>query len=368
MRGVPDAVIAPVLDCVFSWKPFKTGVRRLFYVPASISRGRLAQNPREAKSRDFPANASVEEQLKFLVNFAVLAPSVHNTQPWLFRVLDHTVEIYADRSRALPVVDPEDRSLVISCGSCVSLFGSVLDAFGFPFSCSVFPDMSDPDLMARITVSSRPDDVTIDEDQLKAITSRNTIRRGFQSLPLPTAFTAHFVGDEDALPEFLCVVKDREAETLILKQVQDTERTYQSDIRYRRESDSWMHPMRQRSRDGIPMNPEEPTTISSCWSSEGLSDHSTLLMVLTEPSDTPRAWLETGDHLMQVLIKAASFGVNAAIMNLPATSKQVREIIKPLTQCEGDPILLLRFGRPQRKLITPRRSSVDVMLHPGFRH
>src|ERR1051326_2408409 len=33
---------------------------------------------------DFPARASLAEQFAFLLNYAVLAPSSHNTQPWCF--------------------------------------------------------------------------------------------------------------------------------------------------------------------------------------------------------------------------------------------------------------------------------------------
>lgn len=334
----------------------------------AIPNARSSQNPREVRPDDFPADASTEDQLKFLVNYAVLAPSVHNTQPWLYRVLDRTVEIYADRSRALPVTDPEDRSLIISCGSTIQLFLEVMQAFGFDPNCSIFPDLADPDLLARITVQPRHRSAAIDGDVIRAIKSRNTIRRGFLNLPLPTTFMERFAPESGALPDSVCVVSEPEAEAMILEQLLQTERAYRDDIHYRRESDSWMHPMRARSRDGVPMPPEETHPIESCWSTQDLSPDATLLAVLTEKQDTPRAWLQTGQELMRVLLSASELGVNAAIMNLPPSSEQVKALIRPVGGCEGDPILLLRFGRPRRKLITPRRSSVDVMLHPGFRH
>jgi nitroreductase len=34
----------------------------------------------------FPEQSSPAEKLKFLLQYAVLAPSSHNTQPWLFRI------------------------------------------------------------------------------------------------------------------------------------------------------------------------------------------------------------------------------------------------------------------------------------------
>jgi len=54
-----------------------------------------------------------KERLRFALRYAIRAPSGHNTQPWRFRIAGDGVEIYADRSRILPVVDPVDRALVI---------------------------------------------------------------------------------------------------------------------------------------------------------------------------------------------------------------------------------------------------------------
>jgi len=55
-----------------------------------------------------------------LIRSACSAPSVHNTQPWTWRVLDSTtIELYADRTRQLPATDPLGRDLAISCGAAL---------------------------------------------------------------------------------------------------------------------------------------------------------------------------------------------------------------------------------------------------------
>jgi nitroreductase len=70
-------------------------------------------------ARDFPADRDLEEQTRGLIPWAILAPSSHNTQPWLFRVQDNVIDLRADRTRGLPVVDPLDRELMMSCGAAL---------------------------------------------------------------------------------------------------------------------------------------------------------------------------------------------------------------------------------------------------------
>ena len=50
---------------------------------------------------------------------ALQAPSVHNTQPWRWRLVDDTVELHADRGRHLVATDPDGRDLVLSCGAAL---------------------------------------------------------------------------------------------------------------------------------------------------------------------------------------------------------------------------------------------------------
>src|SRR5215203_1814929 len=45
------------------------------------------------------------------------APSLHNAQPWAFRVGPAEVEVYADLGRRVPVADPDDRQLFLGVGA-----------------------------------------------------------------------------------------------------------------------------------------------------------------------------------------------------------------------------------------------------------
>jgi len=65
---------------------------------------------------DFPEQAKIEEQIRFILSLAILAPSTHNSQPWLFRLKENVCDVYADMKIKLPESDKTGRDLFISLG------------------------------------------------------------------------------------------------------------------------------------------------------------------------------------------------------------------------------------------------------------
>lgn len=55
-------------------------------------------------------------RLESLVDYALLAPSSHNTQPWSFAVCGNEIRVFVDRERWLRVADPDQRELYLSAG------------------------------------------------------------------------------------------------------------------------------------------------------------------------------------------------------------------------------------------------------------
>src|SRR5690242_20340071 len=98
----------------------------------------------------FPRTASPAVKLQFLLHYAVLAPSTHNTQPWRFNIAHNTVELYVDYSRALPVADPQGREAVISCGAALFYLRAAIRYFGYTDLVVPFPTPHTPDLLAHV--------------------------------------------------------------------------------------------------------------------------------------------------------------------------------------------------------------------------
>src|SRR5215211_5237733 len=108
--------------------------------------------PWAVSEAEYPTKGDTEERVRFLLGYAILARSGHNTQPWLFRIRDQAVEVLADRTRALPVVDPDDRALVIGCGAALATLRIAARQLGFRADVDVLPDPRDEDLVARVSL------------------------------------------------------------------------------------------------------------------------------------------------------------------------------------------------------------------------
>lgn len=70
----------------------------------------------DIKKEDFPDKGSLADKIRFVLGYAILAPSTHNSQPWLFKIENASVKIYYDPNLKLPEADPKERGLYISMG------------------------------------------------------------------------------------------------------------------------------------------------------------------------------------------------------------------------------------------------------------
>jgi nitroreductase len=68
--------------------------------------------------------------LKRPLRAAILAASPHNTQPWLFRIADNTITVFADRARNLGTFDPFRREMHLGIGALVENLVLAARAFG----------------------------------------------------------------------------------------------------------------------------------------------------------------------------------------------------------------------------------------------
>lgn len=75
------------------------------------------------------------------LRFGILAPSAHNTQPWLFELMSPTkARVYTDSSRLLPRTDPPDRQIHISHGTLLEVTAIAASALGHRAEIGITPE------------------------------------------------------------------------------------------------------------------------------------------------------------------------------------------------------------------------------------
>ncbi|HEY7148242.1 MAG TPA: hemerythrin domain-containing protein [Gaiellaceae bacterium] len=330
----------------------------------------------DLEARDFPRRGLPAEKLAYLLQYAVLAPSSHNSQPWRFRLRDDAVELLADRSRALPVVDPDDRELTMSCGAALLTLRAAIRQHGLMPEVELLPDGSDPDLLARVRLGERRPPARADRLLFWAISARQTNRNAFEPRPVP----------EELLAELRLAVEEEGAQVKIFEHDEDRRRLADlvaeadkrqfADGSFRRELAAWMHRSRRRSRDGMPIeslhipkpiDPIAPFVVRTFDVGRGVAAHdrkiadgSPVLAVLGTPGDEPRDWLIAGQALARLLLRAAQDGVSASFLNQPIEVAELRAPVSELARI-GVPQIVLRMGYGPPVKPTPRRPLSDVV-------
>ena len=327
---------------------------------------------------DFPAAGTPVEQMEFLLNYAVLAPSNHNTQPWLFEIHGEAIHLFADRTRALPMTDPEDRELIISCGAALFHLRVAMRHFGVLGPVETFPDPTKPDWLARLELGSGNENYPEETLLFHAIPKRRTNRQPFQDDPLPEPVLGALREVAQQEHAWLNYVQGDANRQVLAALIAEADCLQWADKRFRREVAAWVHPNRSVSHDGIPgsaaglgnlVSLAGPSIIRTFNMGAGRAARdqeialgSPVLALLQTDADVPPAWLAAGQALARVLLRARVEDVWASFLNQPIEVAELRPRICELVGKTGYPQILLRLGFGQTVPPTPRR-PVDEVCH-----
>ena len=111
-----------------------------------------------------------------LVRAAILAANPHDTQPWLFRVSESRIEMFADPNRRIGTIDPYLREMYIGLGCALENLLLAADANGYSYHLSLLPEQSNPNYVARIDLSTGQ---ASESDLYRAIPDRHTNRGAY---------------------------------------------------------------------------------------------------------------------------------------------------------------------------------------------
>jgi nitroreductase len=335
-------------------------------------------NPWEISERTFPKTGKPSDKLRYLLSYAVLAPSEHNSQPWLFKITAEEIELHADRTRALPVCDPEDRELVMACGAALLNLRIALRHFGFEGKVKTFPEKDDPDLLARVGFGGKHKPTAEDDLLFRAITQRRTNRMPFEARNIPQEALAELGAAASREGAWLQFVLGEKARNKVADLVAEADRIQMADRTFRRELAAWMHRNRTVSHDGMPgyamglgslTSNLAPIVVRTFDFGKGqaakdrqLAAGSPVLAVLGTNANAPENWLSAGQALERVLLRAGAEDISASFLNQPIEVPELHASLREALGLKGVPQLLLRLGYGPKVKPTPRRTAGEVLM------
>lgn len=326
----------------------------------------------------FPTSGTPQERLAFALRYAVLAPSSHNTQPWRFAIRGETIELYADRARALPAIDPDGRELLISCGAALFQLRVALRHYGYAAPATLLPDPRDADLLARVELGDWHKASQEEEELFHAIITRRTHRHRFERIVVPADLITRLQHEAARWGLELDVVGTQPVKERLAELIGQADRVQFSDAAVRREVASCVRDNRSRAHDGIPgyaLGLNEAASIAEPLLLRGfdvgglqggwdhhLAQSAPVLVALGTPRDTPEDWLVAGEALARVLLRACAAGVYASFLNQPIEVAALRPYVRAALGMRQIPQVLLRMGYAAEDRPTPRRTVEEVLV------
>lgn len=288
------------------------------------------------------------------IELASRAPSVHNSQPWGWRLGERSVHLYADLRRWLPATDADGRDLVMSCGAALHHLRIALAATGVRSAVHRMPDPAELDHLASVELESG-DPTGSDVRLVTAIPLRRTDRRPFGTWPIPAGIVEELVSCAADQGVVLRVIDEPFARAGLMTAIRDAAAA-QDDIEgYQTELATWSGD--DRGGDGIPAANLLRNGVAGVEAARRFADgdvefahgdpDGATLAVLGTASDDPLSHLRAGEALSAVLLLATDFGLATCPLSQPleigATRRTVGDEVLGGTL---SPQVVLRLGWP----------------------
>jgi nitroreductase len=317
------------------------------------------------------------------VEHALRAPSVHNTQPWRWRIANDAIELYADQNRHLVATDPGRRDLVLSCGTALHHLLVALAAQHIPVHVERLPDPENSSHLATVSVrpgADHPGDATL----FQSISRRRTDRRRMSRRPVPTDHLQELAEHAERAGARLLPVRGDDMRDRLANALTTGAHRQEFAPGYAAELELWTRRY-AAARDGIPGSniaavptARTPTTPlrrfphgqlrqPRRFPGEGSDDDAAELLVVATSGDDVLDRIRAGEATSAVLLAATRLGLATTPLSQGIEVDATRHAIQwDVLHVPEHPQLLIRVGWPASTAAelpaTPRRDLHSVLL------
>ena len=302
----------------------------------------------------------------------IRAPSLHNSQPWQFRLREGAIEVLADPRDHLGMPDRIGWAARIACGAAVFNARLALLALGIPADVRLRPDPADPLVIAGLRPGrARPATYT-EQDLFQAIGRRHSSRAPFWPDPVPAEVRMRLVDAAHAEGTWLELLIGMTALSGFGQIAQGADTVLRRDLTYQTQQSQWIRT--EAADDGVPAvaaaRLTEPQDLlpQRAYGNRPRApgrdfEPEPLIAILGSAGDTALDQINAGQALQRVLLTATDAGLAASMISQPIEVKGAREQLRrSLGGRTGTPQMALRIGYGRTGSTTPRRDLAQVIL------
>ena len=330
--------------------------------------------------RSFDTHWSLQDQILFIVRFAVLAPSSHNSQPWKFSIKDSTLRLEAERARVLSKSDANYRQLFISLGCALKNCLIAADYAGF--GATVVYGGEGLDTYVKVTFEKKSDHERDPLHLIVAIPRRHTNRNKYATRLPDQEFLTRMSALVDEETQLFFVDESPEKEALA-DVVAESNIAIMDDVHFREELSGYVKSNVTSSGVGMPMfgfgMPTPPSFFGSFilkrFNMNKLSKKQDVLLlkkftplfgVICTKGDRPESWIKAGALYEAIALSAEQAGINTAPMAAVVEFGEFHKKVQQLLHTDLRPQVFFRMGYADTPTPhSPRLSGDDVVALPG---
>ena len=330
----------------------------------------------DVKEEDFPVKGTLFDQIKFILGYAVLAPSGPNTQPWKLSIKDSEVSLIADFARSLPSLDPTHRTLYISHGCLLANILVAAEHFGFGYDVKCLPDGPSGDRTAAIRLDKNASNQKF-PNLFREITKRHTNRMPYEVRAIEENKLQKLKECIDKKGFKLDIISDSKGKNELADILARSQRIQLGNKAMRKELASWIRPNNSDAKDGLPgysfgYSDFESYLGSFIFGTFDMSSSrarvetaniksSPAVGIISTDNDDKLTWITTGVLLETLFLTATELDIRFDLFSQPIAIPELRQEMANMLHVEY-PQILIRMGYSQSTKHTPRRPVEEVLV------
>jgi len=329
----------------------------------------------DVRAEDYPATGRLEEKLRFLLNYAILAPSGPNTQPWTFSIHDDQIILMVDFTRSLPDVEPSNRTMYMSLGCALANLLIAGEHFGMGYGVKYFPEGIDGEKIAEIGFREG-EDMRRFPDLFEAITDRHTNRGVYDDRPIEEGKLQRLKEAVDGGIFRLDILTAPEDKARMAEILGQSHRIQLGNKAFRKDLARWIRPNSADSWDGLPgyafgysdfesyfgqfIFGTFDTSSSRARKEMSLMKSSPAVGVMSSEREDKLIWVKAGVEFEKLFLTATQLGVRFDLFSQPVAIQELRQEMSRILNTKY-PQILIRMGYAPPARHTPRR-LVEMVL------